>query len=580
MPNNLEESGYDILSDVVTLTSEEDENDGTTVSLASYDGDTPDDLSSDGGSDESQSSEHDDHALHFGSTISGADSGLTMTGRPGDQSYDTSRSASAYQPYIRSRWWQFDSAATVANVPSAVRFLLNNKIRPQLRKVKRSASIQKVTTSVLVVLSVLSAVWISMSSAGYQWSDGSLQYTRTQPELVRRNAALDSAVSSMVPKSPISFPKLINPVPQFGRQQDVHDSQDPWTTPTPHPLSPEANESDRFQVQVLGCCNMIVTSPFRSSQPTRYQRINVEIERAGEPISFELSHLVEGVKAVTLDAEEAHGEVQVTIWTLSRPFVNQTMIVNMGSPLYKIASWKSFFISTSRKAKSSLATAAGVTLRNMNALADDVKIAQDRLQESINEKRPYMTAAMQRLREDGVGFVERASLSTAARLRDLGDATKSASKQGQIRSADLGGQLWTRAKAFVLDLEAHARSYQRQAKPVDNLVRTSMRSSTVKRARRQAIDLWGRIKNFGKRPMATRIGSGLSNLNAKSLMPWRDYGLSISRGFQRSSGSGSNRKDRAQKEHKSDRFTEKRGHARCGKKEVLAKSRSRGVLRL
>ena len=579
--NSLEDSGYDILSDVVTLTSE-DENDGTTVSLASYDGDTPDDLSSDAGSDGSQNDDHHDHALQFGSTISGADSGLTMTGRPVDRYCNIPTSASAYDSYKRSRWWQFNGAANVANVPSATRLLIDDKIRPRLRKIKRFASLQTLITGVLLMLSILSTIWISMSQAGYQWSDGSLRCSKTQPELLRRNAALDSAVSSMAPKSPISLPKLINSAPQFRRPRNAHDAQESWVKPSPHPLSPEANESDKFQLQVLGCCNLIVTSPFRSYQPASYQQINIEVERTGEPISFELLHLVEGVKAVTLDAEEAHGDLQVKVWTLSRPYVNQTMTINMGSPLYKIASWKSFFVTNSHKAKNTLLAAADLTLQNMNALADDAKTVQAKLADTFHKKSPYVVASLQRYQENGASLTERAFKSTATMFRDFRHATELASKQGQTRTTVLGELLLSKAQALMLELQARARSYQKQARPVNGLVRTGMRSSVVKRARSQAVDLWGRIRHFGGRPIAARIGTSLGNLNASSLMPWRDYGFSISRRIQcsSSSSSSSSKRGRAWKEGRSEWFTDRRGNARCEKKEVLANSGARGVLRL
>ena len=577
-PNSLEESGYEVLSDVVTLTSEEDENDGTTVSLPSYDGDTPDDLSSDVGSDESQNSNHQDDALHFGSTISGTASGLTVTGGPDAHVCDTPTSVSAYGSNDRLSWWQLNSANVFANAPSAFWCIINDRVMPNVRKLKESTSFQKAATGMLLMLATLSIMSLSMSQSGYYWSNGLLQYSKTQPEILRQNAALDSAVSSMVPKSLISFPKLINSGPHIGKSQRIPNPEEPWPRPSPHPLSPEANESNRYKVRALGCCNIIITSPFQSHRLASYPQIKVKIERSGEPVSFELSHLVQGVNAVTLDAEEAHGELGVRVWTMSRPYVNQTMKINMGSPLYKIASWKSFFSENSRKAKTALGAAADVTLQNMNALAYDARIVRAKLKESFDENIPFIVEKAQIYKDNGANLIGSAFLSSASTYRDVKQAIRLTGKQGYIRTAELKEQLLNDGRVLILELRDWARLYQGQAKPVDNLVRAGMSSSVVKRARSQAIDLWIRIKNFGGRPISSRIGTGLSNLNAKSLMPWGDYEFSISRGFQCSSSRS--KKGGSGKERRREWVTDLRKCGESGKKQELAKSGSRGALRL
>ena len=573
-PNSLEESGYDVLSDVVTLTSEEDENDGTTVSLPSYDGDTPDDLSSDVGSDESQNSNRQDNALQFGSTISGTASGLTVTGRLDDHICDTPTSTSVYGSNNRLSWWQSYSTTVIANIPSVYRHIVDDRIRPTVRKLEKPIVYDIIMASIFSTLAILGTISLLMGQSENSWYNGS-----SQPELMRRNAALDSAVSSMVPKSPISFPKLISSVPHVGRSQRVSNLEEPWIGPNPHPLSPEANESNRFKMQALGCCNIIITSPFQSHRLASYQQINVEIERSGEPISFELSHLVEGVDAVTLDAEEAHGELEVRVWTVSRPYVNQTISINMGSPLYKIASWKSFFSENSRKAKTTLTAAADMTLQNINALAHDGRIIRAKLKESFDENVPFIVKKVQRYTENGVSLAEKGFLSSASRFRDFKYAILSASKQGHHKTGELKDQFLNNARVFMLELRDRARLYQRQTKPVNDLLRTGMRSTMVKRASSQAVDLWIRIKNLGGRPISNRIGSGLGKLNVKNLIPWGDYEFSISRGFQCSSGSNKSRSKngRSRNERRSEwvptmDWTRKRARS--------TKSSSRGVLRL
>ncbi|KAJ6144480.1 hypothetical protein N7470_008375 [Penicillium chermesinum] len=82
-------------------------------------------------------------------------------------------------------------------------------------------------------------------------------------------------------------------------------------------------DPDAFEIHGVGDCHILIKSP-----------------PGGVPLTNELSQLFEGVYTVRLDREDAHGLVNVTVTGRSKPSVQQSEIIDFGTPWLKISNWR------------------------------------------------------------------------------------------------------------------------------------------------------------------------------------------------------------------------------------------------
>ncbi|PGH19442.1 hypothetical protein AJ80_03943 [Polytolypa hystricis UAMH7299] len=106
------------------------------------------------------------------------------------------------------------------------------------------------------------------------------------------------------------------------------------------PVVEKVNNSDRFQVESLGDCHIIIKVPASMISRRRPLKFNVKVTRSDEDLPHDLSKLFDGVYTVRLPREHAHGTLRVTITTKSKPSLEQVSEVDFGTPWLKIANWK------------------------------------------------------------------------------------------------------------------------------------------------------------------------------------------------------------------------------------------------
>lgn len=106
-------------------------------------------------------------------------------------------------------------------------------------------------------------------------------------------------------------------------------------------LSPEQWEkSDGFEIQVVGDCHLVIKPPQKVPTIRKQPKFAVQVSRRDKILPYELSRLFEGVYTLKLDRGDAYGIVNVTITTQTKPPVNETISVDLGTPWLKIANWK------------------------------------------------------------------------------------------------------------------------------------------------------------------------------------------------------------------------------------------------
>jgi hypothetical protein len=99
-------------------------------------------------------------------------------------------------------------------------------------------------------------------------------------------------------------------------------------------------KSNQFQIQVVGDCHLVLKPPRTFFDTKKQPNFDVQISRNNVSLTYEFSKLFEGVYTLRLDRGDAYGVLDVTITADTKPALNQTMSVDLGTPWLKIASWK------------------------------------------------------------------------------------------------------------------------------------------------------------------------------------------------------------------------------------------------
>ncbi|KAI5836832.1 hypothetical protein DFP73DRAFT_343398 [Morchella snyderi] len=100
------------------------------------------------------------------------------------------------------------------------------------------------------------------------------------------------------------------------------------------------NESDQFSIHVIGDNHILVRPPQKYLLLKKPPALFVEVTRGGAKIEAELSKPFDGVYTLKLDAEEAWGLMNVSLWTKQKPVMKETLEVDFGSPWLKLSGWK------------------------------------------------------------------------------------------------------------------------------------------------------------------------------------------------------------------------------------------------
>lgn len=105
-----------------------------------------------------------------------------------------------------------------------------------------------------------------------------------------------------------------------------------------HAMAP--NKSDQFKIHVIGDCHIVLRPPHWFTLLRRAPKLFFKVTRKGRILEHQLSTLFDGVYAIKLPREDAYGPINVSVWTKSKPRIDESFQMDFGTPWLKVAGWK------------------------------------------------------------------------------------------------------------------------------------------------------------------------------------------------------------------------------------------------
>lgn len=100
------------------------------------------------------------------------------------------------------------------------------------------------------------------------------------------------------------------------------------------------NKSEKFQAQILGNAHIILRPPHWFTRLRKIPKLNFNVTRGDRLLKHEVSVLFDGVYALELPKDDAHGIVNISVWRDSRPKILETLQADFGIPWLRAAGWK------------------------------------------------------------------------------------------------------------------------------------------------------------------------------------------------------------------------------------------------
>ena len=211
------------------------------------------------------------------------------------------------------------------------------------------------------------------------------------------------------------------------------------------------NKSEQFKVHVLGDCHIVLRPPHWFSKMKKPPKLFFKVLHGEIELEHELATLFEGVYALQIPREDAYGLLNVSIWTDSKPKVNQSFEVDFGSSWLKVAGWK--------KATRAL----------KESIRDDLKSVQTSLSTVYDQTKTGLSIFVQQQREQvkaqkaAEKAILRSHYKTAVKTKELivaqtRDLARDLRERVHGDNAVIPQQIKASAEKFTKDLSLYTRN--------------------------------------------------------------------------------------------------------------------------
>ena len=99
------------------------------------------------------------------------------------------------------------------------------------------------------------------------------------------------------------------------------------------------NKSEKFKAQIVGDNHVVLRPPTWFNSLRKPPALHFKILRDQKEIQFEFSTLFDGVFTLKVPPEDAHGVLNISVWTVRRPRIDETFRIDFGNPWLKVKGW-------------------------------------------------------------------------------------------------------------------------------------------------------------------------------------------------------------------------------------------------
>ncbi|KAI9718400.1 MAG: hypothetical protein M1812_004121 [Candelaria pacifica] len=310
--------------------------------------------------------------------------------------------------------------------------------------------------------------------------------------------------------SKVTLAQSISTNPAIPKSLSISKPKAELTTLFSDPSIRSLNKSDRFDMHIIGDSHMILRPPQRFVSLRKAPQLFVKVTRKSRSVNVQLSKLFDGVYALKLEREDAYGPLNVSVWTKSKPLIEQTFEMDFGTPWLKIAGWKKAARNLSIHIQSELQAAQTGFQATLSQMSTDLQIVFDQAAKGAQTIRngalKFENTSFQRT------FQTKALVT--ARITDLstGISRQSANIRGQLsqRARAVSKDLTVRVTELTTTISRQVSKIHQSTTGVDvsrflNTIPRAKDNKSVKKAQRQALTVWRKFPFVTKKPRDFKI---------------------------------------------------------------------------
>ncbi|KAI4189888.1 MAG: hypothetical protein L6R41_001147 [Letrouitia leprolyta] len=167
-----------------------------------------------------------------------------------------------------------------------------------------------------------------------------------------------------------------------------------------------ANKSENFKVHVLGNKHIILQPPHWFTKLRKTPKLMFNVTQGGRILKHEVSTLFDGVYALGLPEADAHGLVNISVWTGSNPKIQEKLQANFGNSWLQAADW--------RNAASALSGSFQQELGMMQTALGNLYIRSSAELHSLAQRTKAKAAVIKHETQD----ISEASVSQVAKMKE------------------------------------------------------------------------------------------------------------------------------------------------------------------
>ena len=99
------------------------------------------------------------------------------------------------------------------------------------------------------------------------------------------------------------------------------------------------NKSEKFEVGVIGDSHIVLRSPRWFMRAKKTPKLAFNVTRKGSVLHHQVSMPFNGVYALEIPKDDAYGTLNVSLWTTSKPSLNESFEVELGTSWLKASTW-------------------------------------------------------------------------------------------------------------------------------------------------------------------------------------------------------------------------------------------------